>query len=132
MGKTRLAIELCKRMRGAGWRVGFVPKSLGVDRLVTLLQSDEPVLAVIDYAESRGQLRELLEEAAARRGEKGTKKLRVVLLARNADEWWADLRRSDGAVKDLLSDDPVALEAVDVDREAIFHGGSQGVRQRAE
>ncbi len=121
MGKTRLAMELCKRMRAAGWRAGFVPKELGVDRFAALVESEEPVLAVIDYAESRGQLRELLEVAAARRGEeKGKKKLRVLLLARNADDWWADLRRSDGLVKDLLSDDPVGLEAVDVDREAVF------------
>ncbi|MFT3769331.1 MAG: tetratricopeptide repeat protein [Minicystis sp.] len=126
MGKTRLAMELCKRMRAAGWRVGFVPKGLGVDRFAALVQSDEPVLAVIDYAEGRGQLGELLEVAAARRGEdKSKKKLRVLLLARNAEEWWADLRRSDGAVKALLSDEPVELKPVGMDREAVFREAVQ-------
>jgi tetratricopeptide (TPR) repeat protein/nucleoside phosphorylase len=132
MGKTRLAMELCKRMRAARWRVGFVSKGLGVDRFATLLQSDEPVLAVIDYAEGRGQLRELLEAAAVRRGEKGKKKLRVVLLARNADEWWTDLRRSDGAVKDLLSDEPVALRAVETDREAVFRVAVKAFAKRRD
>jgi tetratricopeptide (TPR) repeat protein len=128
MGKTRLAIELCKRMRAAGWRVGFMPKVLGVDRFAELVQSEEPVVAVIDYAESRGQIRELLEVAAARRGEeKSKKKLRLLLLARNADEWWTDLLRSDGAVKDLLCDDPMGLEAVDADREAVFHEAVRGL-----
>ena len=126
MGKTRVAIELCRQMREAGWRVGFVGKSMGVDRFGLLVQSDEPVVAVIDYAESRGQLRELLEVAAARRGEKGKRKLRLVLLARNADEWWGDLRRSEGGVSDLLSEEPVGLAAVDEDREAVFWGAARG------
>ena len=120
MGKTRLAVELCRRMRDEGWRVGFVPKAVGVDRFAMLVESEQPVMAVIDYAEGRGQLRDLLAVAAARNGEKGKKKLRLLLLARNAEEWWAYLRGSDGAVKELLGDEPVALKAVEVEREAVF------------
>lgn len=121
MGKTRLVIELCKRMRAAGWRAGFVSKSIAVDRFATLVGSKQPVLAVIDYAESRGQLRELMAVAAAWRGERSKRKLRLVLLARNADDWWTDLLRSDGPVKDLLSEEePRHLAAVATDREALF------------
>ncbi len=120
MGKTRLAVELCRRMRDEGWRVGFLPKGVGMDRFAMLVESDEPVMAVIDYAEGRGQLRELLAVAAARNGEKGKKKLRLLLLARNAEEWWAYLRGSDGTVKELLSDEPVALKAVEAEPEAVF------------
>lgn len=114
MGKTRLAIELCKQMREIGWRAGF----LGSDRVAELMESDRPVLAVIDYAESRQELREMLNVAVTRRG---TKPLRILLLARNADEWWADLMRADGAVKDRLCDDePIELTSVTPDREVIF------------
>jgi tetratricopeptide (TPR) repeat protein/nucleoside phosphorylase len=133
MGKTRLAMELCGRMRDVpdGWRVGFVPQGLGVDSFAELVRSDEPVLAVIDYAEGRGQLREMLQLAAARRGEeRGKTKLRILLLARNAEDWWAELRSADGAVKDLLCEDPIRLEAVDADREAVFQQAVKGFAEK--
>ena len=83
-----------------------------------MLESDEPALAVIDYAESRAELRDLLAHVA---GRKGRKALRVLLLARNHDDWWSDVQRATGAVKDLLCDEPpIRLEQVAVDREAVF------------
>ncbi len=115
MGKTRLAIELCKQMREARWRAGFLREGAG---LAELLESHRPVLAVLDYAESRPDLREVLEGVAGRRGKKA---VRVVLLARNAGEWWTDVLRSDAAVKDMLSEEePLALPPVTPEREAVF------------
>jgi hypothetical protein len=116
MGKTRLAIELCRQMREKGWRAGFLVES---NKLDELMQSDRPVLAVIDYAESRPELREMLKRVA---GRSRNKPLRVLLLARNADEWWSYLLSSEGAVEDMLSDEePLGLQPVTMDREAIFH-----------
>jgi hypothetical protein len=123
MGKTRLAIELCKQMRERGWRAGFVPKALGVDRFAELIESEQPVLAAIDYAESRAQLRDLMELTAAQRGKRSNKRLRLILLARNADNWWTDLLSSDGPVKDLLSEESTALQTLanaGADRAAVF------------
>ncbi len=115
MGKTRLAIELCKQMCAKGWCAGFVRKDR---RLAELLESDAPVLAAIDYAESRQDLRGMLEELVERKPKKA---LRVLLLARNADVWWRDLAGADGAMADLLRrEEPRELTSMTVDRAAIF------------
>ncbi|MFT3766211.1 MAG: hypothetical protein QM820_11965 [Minicystis sp.] len=69
MGKTRLAIELCRQMREErGWRAGFLAEGA---RISELMESERPVLAVIDYAESRTGLGEMLKRVAGRRGKKG-------------------------------------------------------------
>ncbi len=100
MGKTRLLMELCKRLNKEEiWRAGFVPKDLISTQFEALAASDRPTLAVIDYAESRPGLKALLE--AARSHKLG--KLRIVLLARNAGDWLASLRETSALVKDLLS-----------------------------
>ena len=115
MGKTRLTIELCKQMREQGWRVGFLRED---KKLADLLESHRSVLAVIDYAESRPDLHEVLAGVAGRRGKKV---MRVVLLSRNADEWWTDVLRSNAAIKDMLSEEePLALPSVTPDREVVF------------
>ena len=119
MGKTRLAIELCRWMRERGWRAGFLKASDGLGKL---LESERPVLVAIDYAESRADLREMLGRVVGRRPHK----VRLLLLARNADEWWADLMRSDGAVGDMLRrEEPVELPSVTPDRETIFREAVQ-------
>lgn len=124
MGKTRLMIELCEQMRTHGWRAGFVLKGFEPDRFAALLGSEQPTLAVIDYAESRSQLRALLEPVARRRAEGGPGRMRVVLLARNAGDWWNALLGADGLVKDLLTEqEPWALRPlvpVGSEREAVF------------
>jgi tetratricopeptide (TPR) repeat protein len=115
MGKTRLAIELCRQMRGRGWRAGFL---LEGDRVEALMESGRSVLAVVDYAESRPGLREMLRRVATRWMVRAP---RFLLLARSADEWWADLLRADGAVKALVSwEEPIELASVTPDRATIF------------
>jgi nucleoside phosphorylase len=115
MGKTRFAIELGRQMRERRWRAGFINEG---NQLSELLESEWPALAVLDYAESRPELREVLKRVAGRRGKKA---LRLVLLARNAGDWWTDLQSSDGAVKDLLcQEEPRELQEVTADREVTF------------
>jgi CHAT domain len=115
MGKTRFAIELCRRMRRRGWRAGFLKES---DGLGALMQSERPVLAVLDYAESRPLLGDMLARVAGH----DSNKLRLLLLARNADAWWRDLGQRDGLVGDLLKqEEPLELVPVTEDKGAIFN-----------
>ncbi len=115
MGKTRLAIELCKQMGAAGWRTGFLRENKKLD---DLLESHRPVLAVLDYAESRPDLREVLAGVAGRRGKKA---VRLLLVSRNADAWWTEVLRSNAAIKNMLSEEePLALTSVTPDRETVF------------
>ena len=104
IGKTRTMVEMCSRLRRQRWYAGFLDSRLsgGVPGCWTsLLNTREPLLVVVDYAETRrDQVIELIRQLlVARRKEK----TRVVLLARAADDWWDDLRRQPHGVGDLLS-----------------------------
>jgi tetratricopeptide (TPR) repeat protein len=125
MGKTRLTIELCKRMRERGWQAGFVVDG---ERLGELLESEQPVLAVIDPAERHAGLRHMLTAVA---GRQCRKPLRLLLLARTAGEWWAELLRREGSVGELLGEEaPLALESLEPSRDAIFHEAAQAFARR--
>src|SRR6266568_2696763 len=56
------------------------------------------VLLVVDYAETRIRLPQLLREVAADAGP-----VRLLLLARSAGEWWDRLSAGEPAVRDLLA-----------------------------
>lgn len=100
IGKTRLAKELCLRLREQGWLVGFVDEHQAPEQVCQAMTShSRPSLAVIDYAESRSELivpvlRRLL---AAERG-----RYRIVLLARAALGWWDQLQGAGDSVGELL------------------------------
>jgi hypothetical protein len=113
MGKTRLFIEWCKRLKGQGWVTGFLEQPVALERFKALVGYELPKLVVIDYAESRPGLMELLKEVAQCRSKAGLGRLRLVLLARNKGDWWEGLLASDGPVKDLLQDTrPTAMSAL--------------------
>jgi hypothetical protein len=105
MGKTRLFIEMCQRLRVRDWRAGFLDhRAAGAPAAVwsKLMHRPDPLFLVIDYAETRrselvAALREALNVADGRR-------VRIVLLARAADDWWEQLKIEEGeGVEDLLS-----------------------------
>ena len=104
MGKTRLALEACRRFRLAGWRTGFVTSAADQARTAAiqeLAQGTGPLLAVVDYAETRRDLlvpllRELIESSDG-------EKVRIILLARWREDWWEQLKREGDNVGDLLS-----------------------------
>ena len=88
VGKTRLALRLAAELQDAGWLCRMVRRDgeaavIGAVRAV----STGRVLLIVDYAETRSGLTELLR-AAADDGDR----LRVLLLARGAGEWWAQLQ----------------------------------------
>ena len=91
IGKSRLAAEICRRQEQAGWITGFLPleRLPRPEAISDLVHAKKPILVVVDYAETRPQqlldlLRDLLD---ARR----TKPWRVLLIARSAGDWWANL-----------------------------------------
>lgn len=94
VGKTRLAIEWTKRQRAAGWSAGFLPSRVPEDSLRQVCSLGQPVAIVIDDAESRPGLYELLEQVWKYRTQavkREQPRMRLLLLARNADDWWNEL-----------------------------------------
>jgi tetratricopeptide (TPR) repeat protein len=99
-GKTRLARELVERMSDRGWAAGFLDDQCPNDRLSGLAGLAEPLLLVVDYAETRPeQLRRCLR--ALRPGTGGGCRVRLLLLARGAGEWWRQVRAATRALREL-------------------------------
>ncbi|HMH53619.1 MAG TPA: glycosyltransferase family 4 protein, partial [Candidatus Acidoferrum sp.] len=88
IGKTRLLLEVCRQL-GPGWRVGFLVTDCPVrdipKRLTLLLRENQQILIVVDYAETRRAEVAALVEAAFGSPDR---RVRIVLLARDAGEWW--------------------------------------------
>lgn len=104
MGKTRLALEMCRRLESNHWWVGFLhPDTDSVARETgrRLISRNLPLFVVVDYAETRREmLTELLRQfGATRHGPP----VRLLLLARSARTWWAELKRTGHGVGELLS-----------------------------
>jgi hypothetical protein len=117
MGKTRLGLELCRQMRGEGWLCGLVVPARLPGESSTGLHLPRlrvPALLVVDYAEHhRGAVLDLIRWGAAEVHE--PKKLRVLLLARSAGEWWQlahDDAQAGGALRNALAVEPVELTPV--------------------
>ncbi|WIM93616.1 tetratricopeptide repeat protein [Actinoplanes oblitus] len=109
-GKSRVGHELAGRLTAAGWAVLWLGESAPDEAIAAVGDVVVPLLIVVDGAEDRaGQIRTLL--AACARHD-GARPLRVLLLARNAGDWWRMLRDErllgGTAVVDLpvLDDDP--------------------------
>jgi tetratricopeptide (TPR) repeat protein len=100
-GKTRLALELAARMGSRGW--ACVPVAEGAERGVVeaerLTAPKAPLLLMVDYAEARAGLEGLMEAAARDEG-----RVRVLLLARQAGDWWERLQGGAAVVRDLVRD----------------------------
>ncbi|MFE1442974.1 trypsin-like peptidase domain-containing protein, partial [Streptomyces sp. NPDC058739] len=84
-GKTRLAAELSARMASRGWTAFRLTPDTTV-ALDVLSQVRRPLLAVVDYAETRtAQLHAVLEAVDH---DQATSPVRVLALARAAADWW--------------------------------------------
>ena len=110
-GKTRLMIELCQEARRRGWRTGFLHREVPVKpswELDGLLAGEQPLLLVVDYAETKRDvlvpvLRRLAMAPASTRA-------RVVLLAREVSDWWTALQEADPKLQELLDNSLVPIE----------------------
>jgi hypothetical protein len=98
MGKTRLAIEICRQLQAEGWSAGFLDYSAfrpDERRWDELLSEEIPLLLVFDYVEHRlDELSWLIQAVAARKRKANA---RFLLLARDAGDWWRSLLSKRGA-----------------------------------
>jgi len=103
MGKTRLVLELCRKLQRQGWRAGFLDMRADTEDRgpwLRLTGGTSPLLVVIDYAENRRTQIGILIRAAL--VNLGKNPIRIVLLARAADDWWDAIRRERDGVGDVL------------------------------
>ncbi|MFL6216205.1 MAG: glycosyltransferase family 4 protein [Blastocatellia bacterium] len=104
-GKTRLALEVCQQRREASWHAGLLDSSLEVNRMSASWQAlrklDQPLLIVVDYAETRQAAFLALLKAALQNP--ATQPVRMLLLARDGGEWWDNLPGRDRDCEALLS-----------------------------
>ncbi len=105
-GKTRLALAASQQLAEQGWTVAWLAHAKPADWLThwqILLSQGQPLCLVVDYAEHRtSELDALLGAALHALSPHSNMPLRVLLLARSAGGWWADLCRESQAA-DLLN-----------------------------
>jgi hypothetical protein len=104
LGKTRLFIEMCQRLQARRWRAGFLDDRATRAPAATwrnLVNHPDSLFLVVDYAETRrAELIALLREAFATDNDC---RIRIVLLARAAGDWWDQLKAERKGVDDLLT-----------------------------
>lgn len=104
LGKTRLALELCRQRNAAGWYAGFLDSELETKQLAqgwkALRALNQPLLIVIDYAETRQEA--LLALVKAMQQTRPASPVRLLLLARDGGEWWDNLPRKNRDCEALL------------------------------
>jgi tetratricopeptide (TPR) repeat protein/nucleoside phosphorylase len=132
VGKTRLAMEWTRRRRVQGWAAGFLPKEVPGNWFERLWSLGQPILVVLDYAESRSDLREVLFRVLPYSKQEGTgvlRRMRLLLLARNSGDWWQSLRQADTSLGALLDAtpphelSPLAIKLAE--REQVFHEAAE-------
>ena len=129
LGKTRLALELCQQ--SAGWHSGFLEIGIELKDIQTTWRTlraiTQPLLIVIDYAETRQAVLLALVKAILHAPPHNEQHVRLLLLARDAGEWWENLPGKDPECEPFLSgyatSGPVrlsALHATVLDRQSAY------------
>ncbi|WP_437960379.1 tetratricopeptide repeat protein [Sorangium sp. So ce119] len=139
VGKTRLAIEWSRRRRAEGWAAGFLAKGEPEDWFERLCALGRPLVAVLDYAEVRADLREVLLRVLRYGQQQGTgslQRVRLLLLARSDGDWWQSLKQYDTALGAWL-DASQSLELQPLatrisEREAVFLEAARRFAERGQ
>jgi len=103
-GKTRLSLELCQQQLKKGWCCGFWSSQDEANPAAfwqSLRQQKQPLLIVIDYAETRQSA--LLALVKAMMQNPNPQLVRLLLLARTGGEWWDNLPSKDRDCELFLS-----------------------------
>jgi hypothetical protein len=120
-GKTRLAGEVCRRLAERGWRTGFVEDKALDDLVKRVSELGQTALLVIDYAETRAGLHDLLARMVDVTPQP---RLRVLLLARSTGDWWQALQGASAQMEEVLFRTQVqllgAVDASAIDRAASY------------
>ncbi|MEV7009354.1 tetratricopeptide repeat protein [Streptosporangium sp. NPDC051022] len=118
VGKTRLALHLAESLPFMEWEWQQVRPGQEVAAVRAARQVDQRVLLLVDYAETRSELAAMLAEVVRLEAAGDAGRLRVLLVARQAGEWWTELDTESDAVRDLVSRVSVLdlAPALDTDR----------------
>ena len=92
-GKTRLALQLAEKLDASRWCPLWVPPRSERDAVTAVRDIGQPCVLIVDYAETRGELAGLLDDVAR---DRDGPDIRVLLLARSAEEWWRGMLASMG------------------------------------
>lgn len=125
VGKTRLALELARSLSDSGWESTFVqPSTSGLDVVLSL--GGRPHLIIADYAETRAkQLGDFFEGLLDYGVEN---KVRLLLLARSAADWWRSLMARSAEIADLLADTTIQpLDSLTESRDRVEALYSQAI-----
>ncbi|UVL22297.1 glycosyltransferase [Pseudomonas donghuensis] len=105
VGKTRLGLELCKRLRESGWLSGILSSEFTASSMARVAEqlkaAKQPSLIVIDYAETRQDA--LLALIKVLHNGRLEQPIRILLLARDGGEWWRRLPEHDSECEGVLS-----------------------------
>jgi hypothetical protein len=119
-----------------GWQAGFLDHEADdapAGTFARLMADERPVLIVVDYAETR---REVLVRLLRRMRWGTAPRLRLVLLARAAAEWWQTLGREDRDAREMMAafaEAPAALRPLADDaaaRRAVFDAAAAAFARR--
>lgn len=123
VGKTRLAIEACKRLAKKKFQSGFLARDASAEQVFQLLAGAADAEAaglfiVIDYAETSP---DALRNVIAASSDFPHIRVRLMLLARGVGDWWETARQTGEGVGDVLmgpaTEDPIRLGPVGVSPE---------------
>jgi hypothetical protein len=132
-GKTRLALEAISELASIhGWKAGLLPHDAltansghagDADALLDRFfrnRGQSGVLLAIDYAESRSAEIARIARAVLRAKDGGP--IRILLLARQAANWWRELRGTSREVELVFDKEPNSILAADLppERRARF------------
>jgi hypothetical protein len=99
-----MALQLGEDLKARDWSVKVVGSDREVDALSTMRAVSppkRPIFLVVDYAETRTGLVELLREVA-----RDPARVRVLLIARSVGDWWVQLGSDVAAVRQLVQATP--------------------------
>jgi TPR repeat protein len=131
-GKTRLARELCLRLRRDGWVAGLVHERTPAEVIRRLTDTSVPVLLAVDVAEARGDQIIALIEAAWRRPEPSPA-IRLLMLARSEGDWWDQLRRKmPEPLRSVICEQLSGLEKVPQERADAYRDAMQAFAERLD